>query len=122
MLQEEMKINETDRSSRRITRNENKKSKNKKLMKGSERKVSDKMGSKMCNESESEDEVNRVSKKMKHDIVKNSVDVTKEATWRDEFDDGLDDNLIGDENDKERLESMNEKEREEEIFRRSEKR
>jgi len=123
MLQEEMKINETDRStSRSIKRNENKKSKNKKLMKGSERKVSDKMGSKMCNESESEDEGNRVSKKMKHDIVRNSIDATKEATWRDEFDDGLDDNLIGDENDKERLESMNEKEREEEIFRRSEKR
>jgi len=123
MLQEEMKINETDRStSRSIKRNENKKSKNKKLMKGSERKVSDNMGSKMCNESESEDEGNRVSKKMKHDIVRNSIDATKEATWRDEFDDGLDDNLIGDENDKERLESMNEKEREEEIFRRSEKR
>merc|ERR1719450_1584778 len=117
-----MKINETDRSSRSATRNENKKSKNKKLMKGSERKVSDNMGSKMCNESESEDEGNRVSKKMKHDIVRNDIDATKEATWRDEFDDGLDDNLIGDENDEERLESMNEKEREEEIFRRSEKR
>jgi len=38
------------------------------------------------------------------------------------FDDGLDENLIGDEEDKKRLEQMNEKEREQEIFNRLEKR
>merc|ERR1712029_611341 len=39
-----------------------------------------------------------------------------------EFDDGLDDELMGDEDDRKRLEEMNEKEREEEIFKRAEKR
>merc|ERR1712061_950111 len=39
-----------------------------------------------------------------------------------EFDDGLDDELMGDEEDRRRLEEMNEKEREEEIFKRAEKR
>ena len=39
-----------------------------------------------------------------------------------EFDDGLDDELMGDEEDRKRLEMMNEKEREEEIFKRAEKR
>lgn len=38
------------------------------------------------------------------------------------FDDGLDENLIGDEDDKKRLEQMTEKEREQEIFNRLEKR
>ena len=40
----------------------------------------------------------------------------------EEFDDGLDENLIGDEEDKKRLEQMTEKEREQEIFNRLEKR
>merc|ERR1712183_476837 len=44
------------------------------------------------------------------------------ATWRDEFDDGLDDDLIGDAEDRDRLERMNEMEREQEIFKRAEKR
>merc|ERR1712241_832835 len=39
-----------------------------------------------------------------------------------EFDDGLDDELMGDEEDRRKLEEMNEKEREEEIFKRAEKR
>ena len=38
------------------------------------------------------------------------------------FDDGLDENLIGDEDDKKRLEQMTEKEREQELFDRLEKR
>lgn len=37
-------------------------------------------------------------------------------------DDGLDDNLIGGEDDKRKLEKMNEKEREEELFKRAERR
>ena len=43
-------------------------------------------------------------------------------TWRDEFDDDLDDDLIGDEEDRRYLEALTEKEREEEIFKRSERR
>merc|ERR1712179_709528 len=39
-----------------------------------------------------------------------------------EFDYGLDDELMGDDEDRKRLEEMNEKEREEEIFKRAEKR
>ena len=40
----------------------------------------------------------------------------------DEFNDGWDENLMGDEEDRKRLEMMSEKEREEEIFKRAEKR
>lgn len=39
-----------------------------------------------------------------------------------EFDDGLDEELMGDDEDRRKLEMMNEKEREEEIFKRAEKR
>ena len=40
----------------------------------------------------------------------------------DQFDDGLDDDLIGDDEDRQMLEDMTEKEREEELFRRAERR
>lgn len=40
----------------------------------------------------------------------------------EEFDDGLDENMIGDEEDRQRLEMMTEKEREQEIYNRIEKR
>ena len=40
----------------------------------------------------------------------------------EEFDDGLDENLIGDDEDRKRLEQMTEKEREQELFNRIEKR
>lgn len=40
----------------------------------------------------------------------------------DHFDDGLDDDLIGDDEDRQKLEDMTEKEREEELFRRAERR
>jgi len=51
-------------------------------------------------------------------------DTDKDASDGDfeEFDDGLDENMIGDEQDKKRLEQMTEKEREQEIFNRLEKR
>ena len=51
-------------------------------------------------------------------------DSEKDASDGDfeEFDDGLDENMIGDEQDKKRLEQMTEKEREQEIFNRLEKR
>ena len=41
---------------------------------------------------------------------------------RDEFDDGLDDDYIGGEEDRRKLETMTEREREEEYYRRAEKR
>lgn len=41
----------------------------------------------------------------------------QEPSWRDEFDDCLDDSFHGDEEDCRRLEGMTEREREEEIFR-----
>ena len=39
-----------------------------------------------------------------------------------EFDDGFDENLVGDESDRRKLEMMSEKEREQELFNRMEKR
>ena len=44
------------------------------------------------------------------------------STWRDEFDDDLDEDLIGDEEDRKWMDALTEKEREEEIFRRAERR
>ena len=41
---------------------------------------------------------------------------------RDEFDDGLDDELLGDSEDRRMLESLTEREREEEFYKRAEKR
>merc|ERR1712130_667657 len=43
-------------------------------------------------------------------------------SWRDEFDNGLDSDLIGDDDDRDRLEDMTEKQREEELFKRAERR
>ena len=43
-------------------------------------------------------------------------------TWRDEFDDGLDSDLVGDEDDRDNLNDMTEKQREEELFKRAERR
>ena len=42
--------------------------------------------------------------------------------YRDEFDDGLDDAYIGDDEDRRMLDSLTEREREEEFYRRAEKR
>ena len=49
-------------------------------------------------------------------------DMTKNGLIEGEFDDGLDDELMGDAEDRKRLQLMTEKEREEEIFKRAEKR
>ena len=43
-------------------------------------------------------------------------------TWRDEFDDGLDSDLVGDDDDRDNLNDMTEKQREEELFKRAERR
>jgi len=60
------------------------------------------------------------SKRRKAEVEDGEVE--EGITWRDEFDDYLDDNLIGDEEDRKRMDALTEKEREEEIFRRSERR
>ena len=60
-------------------------------------------------------------KRGKADVVED-CDLAEGRTWRDEFDDNLDDDLIGDNEDRRRLEALTEKEREEEIFRRAERR
>jgi len=98
--------------------------KTKKLLKASERKASAKMEKRMSNdESDSEEESNVVKENIKVERVsKKKIDEASEPTWRDEFDDGLDDELRGNEEDKKRLAIMTEKEREEEIFKRAEKR
>jgi len=87
------------------------------------------------NYSDSEDESTRVKDKNKQSASErtiqnqkaskkeNNMNRSSEVTsWRDEFDDGLGEDFIGNDDDRERLESMTEKEREEEIFKRAEKR
>jgi RNA polymerase-associated protein RTF1 len=102
--------------------------KNKKLLKASDRKASSKLEERMSNGSDSEDE--KVPEKVEKVKAGRKVEKKNQpsqddatiATWRNEFDDGLDDDLIGDAEDRTRMEEMNEKEREEEIFKRAEKR
>lgn len=54
--------------------------------------------------------------------VSDSNSSDSEVDLDEEFDDGLDENMIGDEEDRARLEQMTEKEREQEIYNRIEKR
>ena len=56
------------------------------------------------------------------DYDENRASDTNLESAPEEFDDGLDDNLIGDDEDRKRLEQMTEKEREQELFNRIEKR
>ena len=58
-----------------------------------------------------------MKKKTQSDLEENQV-----KTWRDEFDDGLDSDLVGDEDDRDNLNDMTEKQREEELFKRAERR
>ncbi|KAG5452566.1 RNA polymerase-associated protein rtf1 [Clonorchis sinensis] len=76
-------------------------------------------------------QMQRKSKKKKHHpkmsrVEKNVVNLEEGEISSDELDDdeddGLDENLIGGEDDKRKLEKMSEKEREEELFRRAERR
>jgi len=97
------------------------KEKGKKLLKASDRKASNKLQSTLSNDSDSEDEENEAGKsKKKKEKVAEKKELTN--TWRDEFDDGLDSDLVGDDDDRDRLESMTEKQREEELFKRAEQR
>merc|ERR1711936_1304980 len=74
-------------------------------------------------DSESEDETKKVNKKKSPspEPKKNHENVSVVEN-NDKFDDGLDDDLIGDEEDRNMLEEITEKEREEELFRRAERR
>ena len=100
--------------------------KGKKLTKGSLRKASTALLSKLSDsgsdsEAEEPNTHNGRSEKSpspKPDKNKESVSVEN----NDQFDDGLDDDLIGDDEDRNMLEEMTEKEREEELFRRAERR
>jgi len=99
--------------------------KSKRLLKASERKPSSKMQSTLSNDSDSENE-EKVSKQKPKKIPKkdkkNDPDLNIINSWRDEFDDGLDSDLIGDDDDRDALEEMTEKQREEELFKRAERR
>lgn len=107
------------------SKSSNSSSKSKKLLRASERKASKKLGDNSP-DSDSDDEsvaeAAAVSKAKTFKKQKNMNKSAEEATWRDEFDDGLGEDFIGDEEDRDKLENMTEKEREEEIFKRAEKR
>merc|ERR1712013_269542 len=106
----------------------------KRLLKASERNSSKKADNRLS-DSDSDDEYNRVQEKNKRSLNGRTLIEKKaskkanagdksseESTWRDEFDDGLGEDFIGEGSDREKMESMTEKEREEEIFKRAEKR
>jgi len=99
--------------------------KSKKLLKASERKASSKLQSTLSNDSDSDNEEDvpkQKSKKIPKKDKKNDPDMKIINSWRDEFDDGLDSDLIGDDDDRDALEEMTEKQREEELFKRAERR
>ena len=83
------------------------------------------MQSTLSNDSDSENEdkvPKQKSKKIPKKDKKNNADLKIINSWRDEFDDGLDSDLIGDDDDRDALEEMTEKQREEELFKRAERR
>ena len=93
--------------------------KNKRLLKASERKPSYKLQS-AINRNEDSDNDEDVKDTKQRKSSKGISSLTE--TWRDEFDDGLDSDLIGDDDDRDALEEMTEKQREEELFKRAERR
>ena len=98
--------------------------KSKKLVKASDRKASTALLNKITDSSDSEDE--KETGKRKKSSPEPGLDKERKKEEfiesKDHFDDGLDDDLIGDDEDRQRLEDMTEKEREEELFRRAERR
>ena len=91
-------------------------------MKASERRPSSKLQSAMRDEdSDNEEERGREAKR-KPTKASSKVTSSLSETWRDEFDDGLDSDLVGDDDDRDALEEMTEKQREEELFQRAERR
>jgi len=102
--------------------------KSKKLMKASKRKPSSNMvTSTLSQESDSEEEgeKQRDSRRRKKSGSSGRSNAGSsedgEESW-EKFDDGFDEDLIGDDEDRQRLEEMTEREREEELFKRAEKR
>ena len=73
-------------------------------------------------DNDEEDEAERREQKQRRAAVSKPAKVSSSLTetWRDEFDDGLDSDLLGDDEDRDALDEMTEKQREEEIFRRAE--
>jgi len=61
-------------------------------------------------------------KKKKDESEEGEISGSNDSAREEEFDDGLDEDLIGDDKDRARLEKMTEREREEELFKRAEKR
>ena len=94
--------------------------KNKRLLKASERKPSSKLQSAINRNEDSDNEEEDVKDTKQRKSSKGVSSLTE--TWRDEFDDGLDSDLIGDDDDRDALEEMTEKQREEELFKRAERR
>ena len=96
------------------------------LLQASERRASSKLQSTLSNDSDSESEDNAAKQaKTVPKLKKKSQNYSEEnqvKTWRDEFDDGLDSDLVGDEDDRDNLNDMTEKQREEELFKRAERR
>ncbi len=103
------------------------------MVKASDRKASTALLSKLSDSSDSEDEQEEKGKKTKEEDKRKSSSPEPEPSKakkkkddfienNDHFDDGLDDDLIGDDEDRQKLEDMTEKEREEELFRRAERR
>ena len=86
-------------------------------MKASDRKASTALLSQLSDSSDSEDEKEKEKEpeKRKPSPVPEPVKSKKKKVVEnnDRFDDGLDDDLIGDDEDRQRLEDMTEKEREE---------
>jgi len=95
------------------------------------RKVRTKKSSPKHNESDSEAEEEKETKRKPKKIPKKGKkkkdeseegEISSNDSAKEEFDDGLDEDLIGDSEDRARLEKMTEREREEELFKRAETR
>lgn len=95
------------------------------------RKVRTKKSSPKHNESDSESEEEKETKRKPKKIPKKGKkkkdeseegEISSNDEREEEFDDGLDEDLIGDSEDRARLEKMTEREREEELFKRAETR
>ena len=93
---------------------------NKRLLKASDRKPSNKLQTAINDDFDSDNEEERREKTPEKKYKTLSKNITQ--SWRDEFDDGLDSDLVGDDDDRDALEEMTEKQREEELFRRAERR
>ena len=92
----------------------------KRLLKASHRKPSNKLQTAINHDLDSDNEEER-REKMSEKKYK-TLSKTINQSWREEFDDGLDSDLVGDDDDRDALDEMTEKQREEELFRRAERR